>query len=167
METKNTAAQVEAMTQDESCIKAVSALFQAIAFKEVLNAIIEAKQIEIINFYKFKVSDVWSGRAKPDFEIITEPRHMYLSSDEDMQIYCMELQSFYDSDLCPVKPQKAGNCPLLEAESMERVIFANVVDILASHTGLTYDMISRSLKAHKEYKQLVLSLFAPFVKQTI
>lgn len=165
--TNKTAAQVEAMLKDEANIKAVSSLFQAIAFKEILKPIIEAKQLEIINFYKFKVSDEWQTRGKTEFKIISNPKHMYLANDIDFNLYFAELQSFYYSEACPVKPTKKGNCPLLEAESLEREIFANVVDLLTDYTGLNYNMISRNLKTYKDYKELILSLFAPLVKSQL
>lgn len=159
-----TAKDVERFVNNPDNIKVMKALFEAIAFQETVRSVIAPKQQEIIDFYKFKIADKWVKLGDKDLVIDTEKR-MYLADDDDFQIYINELEKFYYSDACPFKPKRKGNCPLLEAESFVRDIKRDVAEFFKDYFGFGYDGICGSLKRYKEYYDLLLTMFAPIVKQ--
>jgi hypothetical protein len=156
---------IKSIANDPANITAMKGLFEAIAYVEVLRPIIEGKQREIIEFYKFEVSEE-CGRHT-EMKTISEPKNMYLSSKQDLKIYCDELQLFYYSDLCPVKPSKPGLCPLLEAEHLVRCIKWELADFFAPVMGMNCDQLTRNLKNWEAYWDIMLGLFAAKVKETI
>lgn len=156
---------LKSFANDPANITAMTGLFQAIAYTETLRPIVEEKQREIIAFYKFEVSE--ENRRHKDTKIITEPKHMYLASDKDFQIYDAEMQNFYYSDQCPAKPSKKGNCPLLEAEHLVRRIKWELADLFAPVMGMNCDQLTRSLKNWESYWDIMLGLFAGKVKEAI
>lgn len=157
--------QLEAFVNTPANITAMKALFQAIAYAETLRPVIEGKQREIINFYKFQVSEECGKYT--DKETITEPKHMYLASEEDMNLYCKEMKAFYFSPECPVKPSKPDNCPLLEAESLVRAVKREIVELFAPSFGFDAEKLFYSLKNYNEFFELMLTMFAPKVQETI
>jgi hypothetical protein len=156
---------IKSIANDPANITAMKGLFQAIAYTETLRPIIEGKQREIIEFYKFEISE--ENRRNEEMKIISEPKNMYLSSEQDFKIYCDELQLFYYSDLCPVKPSKLGLCPLLEAEHLVRRIKWELADFFAPVMGMNCDQLTRNLKNWESYWDIMLGLFAAKVKETI
>ena len=156
---------LKALANDTTNIQAMKALFQAIAFCESLRPIVEDKQQEIISFYKFKVSD--EVKKHTDYNEITKPSRMYLASDEDFKIYHSEMQSFYFSDACPVSPLRPGNCPLLEAEHLVRRLKWEIADLFAPIVGLSCDQLTGNLARWDKYWEIMLSMFAPKVKEII
>lgn len=160
-----TANGLKALANDTTNITAMKALFQAIAFCESLRPIVEGKQQEIVSFYKFKVSE--EVKKHTDYDEITKPNRMYLASDEDFKIYDSEMQAFYFSSDCPVKPSKAGNCPLLEAEHLVRRLKWEIADLFAPIVGLSCDQLTGNLAGWNQYWEIMLSMFAPKVKEII
>lgn len=160
-----TAGKLQALTNDSANIQAMKALFQAIAFCESLRPIVETKQQEIVSFYKFKVSE--ENKRYEDFDEITKPNRMFLASDEDFRIYDAEMQAFYFSDACPIKPSKSGHCPLLEAEHFVRMLKWEIADLFAPTIGLSCDQLTGTLAGWNQYWEIMLSMFAPKVKETL
>jgi hypothetical protein len=65
-------------------------------------------------------------------------------------------------------PTKDGNCPLLEAESLERDAKQAFIDALEPYTGLSvHRLLCSGLKTYDKYIDLNLSLFANKVSKTI
>jgi len=159
--TIKTAQDVKSLIHNENNIKVVKSLFEAIAYCETLRAVIEPKKQEIVDFYKFQVSPDFIHRMED--RTITKHERMYLADDQDFNIYLAELEKFYYSDACPVKPKRKGNCPLLEAESFVRDVKMQVAEYFAPYFGFGYDRISGSLKLYKQYFDLLMSMFAPVV----
>jgi hypothetical protein len=151
------------LINDESNVKIMKALFQAVAFSETIGEIVEKKQREILAFYKWKSAE----SSRRETKIILEPKDSYLLDELDFEIYLKELDSFYFSDACPVKPKKIGNCPKLEAESFVRDVKVQVAESFAPYFGFGYNEVSRSLKIYRDYFELLMKMFASKVKETI
>lgn len=160
-----TANGLQALANDTANIQAMKALFQAIAFCESLRPIVESRQQEIVSLYKFKVSE--ENKRDENHDEITKPNRMFLASDEDFGIYDAEMQAFYFSDACPIKPSKAGNCPLLEAEHLVRRLKWQIADLFAPIVGLSCEQLTGTLAGWNQYWEIMLSMFAPKVKETI
>ena len=158
---------VKSMVNNAENINVIQALFEAVAYCETIRDVIEPKQQEIVSFYKFKVADEWREKKEKhgrtlEFEVIEHPKHMYLSSEEDFQIYMKELKAFYKEKGLKVK--RDGNCPLLEAESMVRDIKMHVADHFEPYFGFGYHSVSHTLDGYRKYYDLLMTMFAPFVK---
>ena len=160
-----TAQELKAFTEKEENINVMKALFEAIAFSETITEIVETKEREILAFYKFESEEITfdNGRNIPS-EIILEPKNAYRLKDEDFQLYIKEMKQFYNSDQCPIKPKKGGNCPALESQSLVREIKIAIADLFAPTLGITYDQISGSLKYYKTYYDLLLTMFSAQIK---
>ena len=155
---KLTAKKLQEMTSDLSCIKVVNTLFIAVAYCETIRAIIEPKQQEIVEFYKFKIA-----KDMGETGVIKKHEHMYLASDEDFQIYMKEMDKFH----CEQGFEKPGfeYCPLLMAESALRDVRIQVCNFLKPWIGLKYSDISWKLETHKRYFDLIMTMFAGAVKE--
>jgi hypothetical protein len=156
------AKQLEQAANDANCIKVVSSLFQAIAYTETLRSVIDGKKQELIDFYRFKVAQKFVEHGRPEY--ITKPSETYLMEDKDFELYLKEMEAFYYSDACPVKPTKKGNCPLLEAESFLRDLKWEIVTFFEPITGLSQENLRWNLKAFHQYIDILLGLYASKVK---
>jgi len=161
---KLTAQQLKEFSHNEENVNLVKSLFEAIAFSDLITEIVEKKANEILNFYKFETeAETYNERVIPS-EVILEQKYAYQLKQSDWNIYFKELESFYYSDDCPVKPTKKGHCPALEAQSFVREIKIQIADFFAPTLGIDYGQISRNLKFYKDYYDLILKMFAPQVK---
>jgi len=161
---KLTAQELKEFSNNEENVNLVKSLFEAIAFSDLITEIVEKKANEILNFYKFKTEEqTYNERVIPS-EVVTEQKYAYQLKQEDWDIYFKELESFYYSEDCPVKPTKKGHCPALEAQSFVREIKIQIADFFAPTLGIDYAQISRNLKFYKDYYDLILRMFAPQVK---
>ena len=150
---------LRAFLRNPSNIGLMKTLFQAVAFCETLRPVITAKQTEIINFYGFE-TDPEMGPV----EKITTPNLMWTATEEDFALYAKEMDAFYLSEDCPVKPTKAGNCPLLEAEQVIRELKRQIADAFEPYFGFGADRLLTKMDAYDEYFKLLMEMFAPFVK---
>ena len=153
---------IKAMVSDESCITIMTSLFESMAFCETIRSIVEPKQSEVVEFYKFKVREDF--RERRGLEVVDTPRNMYLADESDWEIYNNEMIAFYKEQGLK---HKEGCCPLLEAESLVREVKRHVVGILEPFTGISWDKVSWSLKNYEKYMDLMLTLFAPVVQQNL
>jgi hypothetical protein len=160
-----TAQQLKEFSNNEENVKLVKSLFEAIAFSDLITEIVENKANEILNFYKFETEEErYNERIIPS-EVVTEQKNAFLLKQDDWDLYFKELESFYYSDDCPVKPTKKGHCPALEAQSFVREIKVQIANFFAPALGINYNQISGNLKFYKDYYDLILRIFAPQVKQ--
>jgi hypothetical protein len=150
---------IKAMLKDESCITVMTAIFQAMAFRETIRSIVEPKQQEVIDFFKFKVREEF--RERRDIEIVTEHRHLYMADESDWKLFDKEMVAFYKEKNLK---HKEGCCPLLEAESLVREVKRHSIGILEPFTGISRDSIYWNLKNYEKYMELMLTLFAPVIK---
>jgi hypothetical protein len=162
---KLTADKLRDFTNDPANIKIMEALFMAIAFEQTITEIVNKKQDEVISFYKFKVRDEFSERLGQ--ECVTNHKDAYLMSDEDFEIYHKEMQAFYHSDACPVKPRGKDYCPALEAQSAVRELKRTIADVFEPVLGIGSDTLCRNLKYYNQYFDLIMTLFAPKMKSPI
>lgn len=157
-----TEADMRAMVSNEGCIAVMTAIFEAIAFCETIRSIVEPKQNELVDFFKFKVRDEFKERR--GIEVITEYRQLYMANESDWKLFDNEMVKFYKEQNLK---HKEGCCPLLEAESLVREVKRHAIDILEPFTGVSWDRICWSLKNYEKYMELMLTLFAPVVKTKI
>ncbi len=157
-----TKADMEAMVSNEACISVMTAIFEAMAFCETIRSIVEPKQQELVDFFKFKVKDEFKVRR--NIEIITEYGQLYMADESDWKLFDNEMIAFYKEKGLK---HKEGCCPLLEAESLVREVKRHTVGILEPFTGISWDSICWNLKNYEKYMELMLTLFAPVVKINI
>lgn len=157
-----TKADLRAAVNDEACITVMTAVFEAMAFCETIRSIVEPKQQELIDFFKFKVREEFKERK--GVEVVTEYKHLYMADESDWKIFDAEMIQFYKEKGLK---HKEGCSPLLEAESLVREVKRHSVDILEPFTGVSWDDVSYSLKNYKMYMELLLTLFAPAVKNNL
>lgn len=161
---KLTAQELKEFSNNEENVNLVKSLFEAIAFSDLITEIVEKKANEILNFYKFETeAETYNERVIPS-EVILEQKYAYQLKQSDWDIYFKELEAFYYSEDCPVKPTKKGFCPALEAQSFVRDVKIQIADFFAPTLGIDYNQISHSLKFYKDYYDLILRMFAPQVK---
>ncbi|NQU52162.1 MAG: hypothetical protein HQ522_06440 [Bacteroidetes bacterium] len=151
------------MTADPDCIKVVNALFEAVAYTETVSDIIEPKEQEVVSFYQFKVAQKNLERWPEDDKIIDSPSRMYLSDDEDFEIYLKEMNKFHNE--MGFKNKSPDNCPLLEAESLVRTVRIQVCNFLEPYIQIKYSDISGTLKGYKAYYDLIMKIFAQAVSE--
>ena len=157
-----TEADMRAMVSNEACITVMTAIFEAIAFCETVRSIVEPKQNELVNFFKFKVRDEFKERR--GIEVITEYRQLYMADESDWKLFDNEIVKFYKEQGLK---HKEGCCPLLEAESLVREVKRHAIGILEPFTGVSWDSICWNLKNYEKYIELMLTLFAPVVKTNL
>lgn len=161
---KLTAQELKGFTNKEENVLIVKSLFEAIAFSSLITEIVEKKANEILNFYKFETEEETYNEIVIPSEVILDQKNSYRLSKKDWAIYFKEMESFYYSDDCPVKPTKKGFCPALESQSFVRDIKIQIADFFAPTLGINYSQISHNLKFYKDYYDLILKMFAPQVK---
>jgi hypothetical protein len=152
------------MAADKDCIKVATALFQAVAYEQTVREIIQPKQEEVVRFFRFKVDSEKKktlSRYKLQ-EYIEKASDMYLASDEDFNLYMAEMDKFHREQ--GFKKPSAEYCPLLMAESLTRKTRVQVADFLEPYTGISYDMVSGSLENYRKYFDLIMHIFAPYIK---
>ena len=152
---------VKAMTKNPNLINAAKAVFQAMAYEASVREVIEAKQQELVDFFKFKPDSKRHKWGYPH-EFIQSPKHMYLADDQDFRIYAAEMDVFHRSQ--GFQKPSPDHCPLLMAESMRREVIHAFIDLLEPYTGIERNMLFARYKLYDEYVNLNLSIFAPLVK---
>ena len=150
---------MRAIASNEACITVMTAVFEAMAFCETIRDIVEPKQQELIDFFKFKVREEFKERR--GVEIVTEYKHLYMADESDWKIFDAEMIQFYKEKGLK---HKEGCSPLLEAESLVREVKRHSVDILEPFTGISWNMICWNFKNYEKYMDLLLTLFASAVK---
>lgn len=158
----NTKLNLKDLVNNPENVNVVRALFKAEAYSQTITEIVETKQREILNRYKWQVCNDFNGIIEKT--TILDPKQAYKLSDTDFDTYIKELDDFYYSDECPIKPKKQGNCPALEAQTFLRDVKIKIADYFKPFFGYGYDEISRSLDTHKTYFDLMMSLFAHKIK---
>lgn len=156
------AEEVKKMISDPDCIKVVNALFEAVAYAETVRALIEPKQQDLIDFYKFETADMWTEKYGEPKRVITKYDHLYLASDEDSELLYKEMHKVHLELGFKVE---MNYCPLLMAESLVRNVKVQVANFLEPYMGMSYDEISYNLDRYKKYFDLVMTMFAGVVKE--
>lgn len=156
------AEEVKKMISDPDCIKVVNALFEAVAYAETVRDVIEPKQQELIDFYKFETADMWTEKYGEPKRVITKYDHLYLATDEDSNLLYKEMHKVHLELGFKVE---MNYCPLLIAEDLVRKVKVQVADFLEPYMGVSYDQISYNLDRYKKYFELVMTMFAGVVKE--
>jgi len=150
-----------AMVSDPDCIKAVNAIFEAMAYEQTVRAMVEPKQQELIDFFKFEISDEMCVRGIEKY-VITKYDDLYMADEVDRELFYKEM---HQEHLKLGFDVKLYYCPILIAESMIRDIKREVAGILEPYIGISYEQLSYNLKSYKQYYDLILTMFAGAVKE--
>lgn len=166
---KPTQAQIKAMVTEEM-VQAANAYCMAKAYTQTIRPIVEGYQREILvrNQFTNKGEQAMLKRLQDNGRhlneeikelVVLNPDHTYLMSDEDSQVYFVELeQARIKSGL---KVEKEGNCPLLEAESMERTAVRVLIDVMEPITKINYNqVINTSFESRAKLIDLSIGLIA-------
>ena len=168
MNTTQTAPKVQLSVQtikdiqnDSTAQRLAKAVFLSIAYVQTVREVIEPKQQEVIDFFKFKIAKQW--RDFEQGEIIKSHKHLYLADESDWIIFDEEMRRVYKE--VNLIPSKEGNCPLLEAESIEREAKRALVNYLESFTGLSFERMG--ISNYFKYLDIMLTILASKVNAAI
>lgn len=162
---KLTAQELKEFATKEENVRLMQTLFEAIAFSDTITAIVEKKSTEILAFYQFKTKEVeHPRRGIIPSEVILDHNLVYRLEDADFNLYFKEMNKFYQSEDCPIKPTREGNCPALESQSLVRSLKIQIADFFAPTLGINYDQISSSLKFYDNYYDLIMRMFSQQIK---
>jgi len=149
-------------------IQAANCVFMAMAYTETIRPAIEKIQNDLLAFWKFEPSKKWTDRGMSDLpKIITKWSQTYLLSDNDSRILFAE---------CDEQVRKAGFkakpecCPLLEAESVERIAKRLLIDVMQPIIKMTADDLICSKNGLENYRKaidLTLRLLAPYCDKKV
>jgi len=159
-----TLSSVHNMVKDKNVLTAAQTLIQAIAYEKTVREVIEPAQQEVVDFFKFKIPEE-NKHLNRTSDTITNPKHMYLSDDEDFKLYLAEMDRIHREK--GFEKPSPDHCPLLMAESLTREAKRVFVDLTAEYTGMDTDTILHSpdgFNSYKNYIRLTLNLLAPKLK---
>lgn len=142
-------------TKDQNCIKAVEAVFNAMALESIMRDIVVPIQVAALAKFQFKIADKWEEQEP---QIILDPKLSYLLSDEDFEVFHAEIKNGYK--LAGIAPKKEDNCPLLECEGVARNAKKLMVDAMEQYSGISYDNLMLKFECYNDYIELLLKLFA-------
>lgn len=151
------------LQQDKTAITYMKAVFLAMANTLTVKEFLEPVQNEILNLYKFQpknMDDVkgcttWYSNGQLTY------KGLFLASDEDFNLYLKEYKSRFTQLGFKVKSE--GNCPILEAESLERIATHHAVEYIAPKMNIDSDKLFYSLSNYKQFLELIKGLFAPMM----
>lgn len=153
---KPTKDQIRKMVTPEM-IQAANALCMAQAFTQTLRPIVEGYQKEILAKHQFtnKGEKAIFGKCGRQWEeeVVLNPDHTYLLSDEDANTYFAEIE--VARQVAGLKVEREGNCPLLEAESLERKASHVFIDAMFPITKMNHDSVMNSSDFLGNRKKLI------------
>lgn len=135
---------------------ATKSVLMAMAYTETIREVVDKYHAEILSIVKPK---------RKDGTLITKWSSLYLASDIDAED-CF-LFAGDEAKKAGLKVNKEGNCPLLEAENVQRIAERNLCDIMEEVTGLSADDLICSVSGmdnYRKYIDLTLKLIAPKIK---
>jgi len=145
---------------DESQTEATKEVFVKMAVLEIIKPIVRGYQIKILNEMKVRPIKVFDAGT----DIITNPKHAYLMSDEDFKIYL---------EKCNIEREKAGlyvktseHCPLLVAECELMEAEQRLIKAMKPLTGITQHNLlccKNGLEKHREFLDMMLTLVSHHV----
>lgn len=148
----------------EAMITAAHNVFVTMAFEQTVKPIVEGYQKDILSFWRFKIAPEHVTRGHKKDEIILNPKHSYLLSDDDFKLYLAECN---DARIkAGLKVDNPEHCPLLVAKHLRIIAENTLIDTMKPVTGIKTDQVYM-LEHRKQLVDLTLKLLAPFVKQTI
>lgn len=153
---KPTQAQIRAMITPDM-VQAANALVMAQAYTQTIRPIVEGYQKEILARHQFinKGEKELFEKLGRKFEetVVLDPNQSFLLSEEDAKTYFEEVEEARIKSGLEV--QREGNCPLLEAEELERKAERVFIDAMAPITKMTHEQVWSSSGAIENAKKLV------------
>jgi hypothetical protein len=154
-----TIAEIKKMLKRPELVTLAEAVFMAMAYERTIAAIVKPKQQEVIDFFKFEVTEEHEKRLADGLRVVDSVEHLYLADKQDWAIFQAEMDKFYVEQ--GIKPEKEGCCPLLIAESMTREANHLFAEALAPFFEL--DLEKMLYTREKEFVEIHLTLFASHV----
>lgn len=152
-------AEIRKMVKRPELIKLAEAVFMAMAYEKTIAEIVKPKQQEVIDFFRFEVTEEHEKRLADGLRIVDSVEHLYLADKQDWAIFQAEMDKFYIEQ--GIKPEKEGLCPLLIAGSTMREAKRYFAEALAPYFEL--DMKKMTYTREKEFVDIHLRMFASHV----
>ena len=95
--------------------------------------------------------------------IILDPERSYHLADEDFSIYLAECEAERIKNHLEIK--KEGNCPLLEAENMERKAKNAFIEAFEPITGISVELATHNMVNYNKLVDLTLSLSLAYCRE--
>ena len=143
-------------------ISAAETVFLTMAHLGVVKPIVDAYQREILGRNRWKPApELADAVGQQGVDIILDPQHSYLLSDEDMSSYTRQCnEARIAAGLHVESPEY---CPALVAGEDLRKAKRLLVDAFQPVTGLSADaLLAHKIADYDRYVDLTLSLMAPF-----
>ena len=149
-------------------IECAKTVFQAIAYVQTIQPIVESYQREILAKHQFHISKEFAEICKSRHRIILDPYETNLLEDSDFQIYLDEVTQEHKKHNFDVPKD---SCPLLIAHDLERkakmALFNQSWELLDGKVNKeTFDNIPNHPVCFTRYIDLTLRLLAPFVENS-
>lgn len=132
-------------------ILAAKDVFLSMAWEQAIRPVVEGYQKQILDRNKFT-----DKRTK---EVILDPKHTYMMSDEDFAVYLKEIEVCREA--AGLKIRSEGNCPLLEARNDLRIAERAFAKTLEPLTKVTIDQVlctKNGLENYRKYLNLGLKM---------
>lgn len=141
-------------------IRTAENCFLMFEYEKILRPIVEGYEREILERHQWNTSPV---AGMPKF-VVLEPKDAYFLSVEDFAVYATECQAAALAHGLTI--DKAGDCPLLVAETTIRKAATLLIHALGEIPGLeTFKDTRYMLRTHRERAvELAFSLFSPYIR---
>jgi len=146
-------------------IQAANTVLIAMAHTQTIKPIVNAYQQALIDKMGAPVSSEFKNRQ--DMGIITNPKHSYLMDDTDFRWYDFECKKA--AKAAGLKVSKPDNCPLLEAEEVERIAKNYLIEVMQPIIKMTKDDLlcnKNGLENYAKVIDLTLRLLAPYCNKS-
>lgn len=145
-------------------IAAAESVFMAMAMVETIRPIVVGYQTAILAEGQWHIKPEFASRLGD--EVILDPKHSYLMSEEDFAVYLAQCKIARDKAKLHVDHDE--NCPLLVAEHLLIQAEHALIDAMSGVTKIAKDgLLSVGMGEYKQYIDLTLRLLAPFVKNNL
>lgn len=141
------------MRPTNEMIDACKAVLIAKAWYATVEPIVRGYERKILEWHQFKKADKYKEYTSAP-EIILEPKKSWLMRDEDFIIYDAECKK--ERDKAGLKVNHPDNCPLLEAETLERNAQHALIEAVAPMLGITLERVTRSMDIYNKFVDLAM-----------
>lgn len=143
-------------------IAAAEAVFLSMANLSLIKPIVREYQARILAEHQWTADPGLVG-VEDTKQIVLNPDHNYLLRDEDSAVYFAECNRAREAAGLYVENEEY--CPALVAEENLRLAKRNLVDAMATVTGMTSAQLSTAkLEVHEQFINLTLRLMAPYCR---
>lgn len=150
------------MRPTNEMISACKAVLMAKAWYATVEPIVRGYEREILQRYQFHKVGKPCKEYTDAPEIILDPKKSWLMRDEDFLVYDAECKK--ERDKAGLKVNHQDNCPLLEAETLERNTQHALIEAVAPMLGITLEQVTRSLDTYNKFVDLAMKWIVSYSK---